>query len=310
MTGGPLLQVLRPIGVLLLLAAPAAAQAKNYQVRLKRAWVASVADRTSVAVTMEVRHAHKHPNSIDKSGDDGDLHFSGVSPGVGLPFVAEVVNAAGPSVQAAVSLVQAKEQSGDGLRLTGAWRFWFEHPATKQTQGGQNVFFPDHTNPDHSFEIHPASRLDQLDLGESFIPILGYTAYTADVAFGYFDKVEVTIKASQSGISIRSQKLKYNYVEFEIELTQAPKQVADGFIALAKVLNDSDEEVADGPRRMIFVGGTVAEQKIQGAAAGDRFRVLGIPRINLNAVLALAKKNGTAQFDAQLPYEMIVVGVK
>jgi hypothetical protein len=38
--------------------------------------------------------------------------------------------------------------------------------------------------------------------------------------------------------------------------------------------------------------------------------VLGIPRINLDGVLALVQKNGTQQFDAQLQYEMIIVGVK
>lgn len=39
-------------------------------------------------------------------------------------------------------------------------------------------------------------------------------------------------------------------------------------------------------------------------------RVLGIPRIDLNRVLSLVATNGTRQFDAQLPYEMIIVGVR
>jgi len=67
--------------------------------------------------------------------------------------------------------------------------------------------------------------------------------------------------------------------------------------------------VADGLRRMIFVQGTSAANAVRNAAAGDRLRVLGIPRISLNKVLTLVQNNGTRQFEAPLPYEMIIVGV-
>jgi len=284
------------------------AQAKKFEVRLKRAWVQKFADRTTVEAAMTVRHTHKHANSVKKGGDDGDIHFSGTSPDIGLPFVAEVVNAGLPAQQPAMQAIIAQDDGGQ-LAIAGAWRLWFEHPAKKQTQGGSNAFEPDHTNPDHSFEIHPASKVDQLNIGGSFIPIANYQAYDADTAFPYFDSDSVTIKASSSGISIRSKKLKYNYVEFEIELTHDPKAVQDGFIGLARVFNDQGDEAADGTRRMIFVGGTKAATAIQNASAGDRFRVLGVPRLNLKSVLALVNKNGTKQFDAQLPYEMIIVGV-
>jgi hypothetical protein len=288
--------------------APVFVNAQNYEVRLKRAWVSKFADRTSIDATMEVRHTHHSANAIKSGGDDGDMHFSGVSPDVGLPFVAEIVNAALSTQKAAESAIIAKEGTGK-VTLRGAWRLWFEHPSKTQTQGGTNPFSPDNTNPDHSFEIHPISHVNNFDVGQSFIPVKGYTAYTADVAFTFFDKCEVTVKASNSGISLRSKKLKYNYVEFEIELAGAPKTVSDGLIALATVLSDDGDPVTDGTRRMIFVGGTQAEQKVANAKAGDHLRVLGVPRVNLNAVLALVAKNGTAQFTAALPYEMIVVGV-
>jgi hypothetical protein len=258
---------------------------------------------------MDVRHTHTTANAVKKGGDDGDMHFSGVSNDVGLPFVAEIVNAGLPAQQTAVAAIIAKQKNGQPARIRGAWRFWFEHPAKKQTQGGNNPFSPDHTNPDHSFEIHPISHVDQQSVTASFIPIKGYTAYTADVAFDYFDKSQVVIKGSSSGVTIRSKKLVYNYVEFRIELAAAPKKVSDGYIALASVLNDAGDPAANGTRRMIFVDGTKAAQKISTAAAGDRFRVLGIPRINLNALMSLVKQNGTKQFSAQLPYEMIIVGI-
>jgi hypothetical protein len=294
-----------------IVALPPRATAQDYIVQLKKAWVNKFADRATIEATMKVRHAHKSANTIGADGDDGDMHFSGESADIGLPFVAEIVNAALPGEQAADAAMKAKEGSSTPLVVTGAWRLWFEHPSKSQTQGAQNPFLPNNTNPDHSFEIHPISRVDQNDVGKSFVPIKGYTAYTADVAFPYFDKCTLTVKASQSGISLRSKKLKYNYVGFHVELTHAPKKVSDGYIALAKVLSgDTDEEAANGERRMIFVDGTPAADKIKGASNGDRFRVLGVPRVNLNAILALVKKHGSAQFDAPLPYEMIIVAVE
>jgi len=303
----------RFLGSLLFLVAALASRlsGQDFEVRLKKAWATKFADRTSIQAKMVIHHAHKSPNPIKSGGDDGDMHFSGESPDVGLPFVAEIVNAALPGEQSAVSDVKASEGSTSNVIVTGAWRLWFEHPSTTQTQGAHNPFSPDNTNPDHSFEIHPVSQIEQDGVQASFVLIKNYTPYTADVAFPYFDKAKLTIKASSSGISLRSKKLKYNYVGFGIELTHKPKKVSDGYIVLAKVLSgDGDEEAANGERRMIFVDGTAAAAKIQTAAAGDRFDVLGIPRINLNGVLALVAKHGTAQFDAQLPYEMIIVGVK
>jgi len=303
----------RFLGSLLFLVAAFASRlsAQDFEVRLKKAWATKFADRTSIQAKMVIHHAHKSPNPIKSGGDDGDMHFSGESADVGLPFVAEIVNAALPGEQSAVSDVKASEGSTSNVIVTGAWRLWFEHPSTTQTQGAHNPFSPDNTNPDHSFEIHPVSQIEQDGVQASFVLIKNYTPYTADVAFPYFDKAKLTIKASSSGISLRSKKLKYNYVGFGIELTHKPKKVSDGYIVLAKVLSgDGDEEAANGERRMIFVDGTAAAAKIQTAAAGDRFDVLGIPRINLNGVLALVAKHGTAQFDAQLPYEMIIVGVK
>ena len=69
---------------------PVFVTAQNYEVRLKRAWASKFADRTSIDATMEVRHTHHSANKIESGGKDGDMHFSGVSPQVGLPFVAEI----------------------------------------------------------------------------------------------------------------------------------------------------------------------------------------------------------------------------
>ena len=303
--------LLRLVPFLLVIAwLPVQAQ-QTYTVVLKKAWAKKYANRAGIEADMTIRWSHKTPNTISDDGKDGDLHFSGESGDVGLPFVAEVVNARMAGQQAAVNTIKARADDGTPVTIAGAWRLWFEHPSKKQTQGANNAFHPDNTNPDHSFEIHPVNRVGSLQVGESFVMVPGYTAYTAETAFTFFDECRVEIKASQSGITIRSRKLKYNYVEFDIELTKKPTAVVDGFIVPARITaGQGDETVVEGARRMIFVGGTPAAQAIAGASAGDRFTVLGVPRINLRRVLELVDQHGTTQFESRLPYEMIIVGVR
>ena len=294
----------------------------KFEVQLKKAFVDKYKDRTLIKATMVVRHSHKQPNPVGQGSEDGDLHFSGESDDVGLPFVAEVVNAAAQTSAVAIIKQTAKhneDQPKDPtpMQVVGAWRLWFEHPSKSQVQMGNNPFFPDTTNPNHSFEIHPTSAVNQLDLRASFVPVRDltthpprdYKGYGAEVAFPYFDGLGVVIKGSNSAVAIRSQQLKYNYVDFYIELTQNPKKVQDGYIALAEVQDKQGEAQSDQPRRMIFVEGTPAAQSIGQASTGDRFHVLGIPRLNLNAVSYLVSQHGTQQFSAKLPYEMIIVGI-
>lgn len=300
--------------------------AATYEVQLKKAWVEAFKDRTTIEADMVVHHSHKNPNKISKSPEDGDLHFSGESDHVGLPFVAEIVNAATEkdAVKFVKTTAKANEDDPDNataIRITGAWRLWFEHPSKSQVQGADNAFHPDHTNPDHSFEIHPVSFVgsdaQSFDILNSIVPVQDFTtnkfmeAYDAQTAFPYFEGVTISLKASSSAIAIRCQKLRYNYVEFDVELTKKPKKVSDGYIALGRVMSDNAEEDADlpGQLRLIFVAGTVGANTMKTAKAGDSFRLLGIPRLNLNAISFLVGQHGTAQFDAKLPYEMIIVGI-
>lgn len=295
---------------LLLLGVGSTVAAQGFEVRLKTAWAKAYADRATISAAMQIHHSHKRPNKIAAGGNDGDIHFSGESDDIGLPFVAEIVNAAMPGQRQAVQLVRATEGEAQPLAITGAWRLWFEHPAATQTQGANNPFDPDNTNPSHSFEIHPVSMVGTLDVRASFVPIPKYQAYPADVAFPYFESCVATIKASNSGLSIRSKKLKYNYVSFDIELAHKPRKVSDGYVALASIVGDGDEKIIEDERRMVFVAGTPAAEAIKDAVAGDRFTVLGIPRVSLARVLQLVKKRPKQQIHTALPYEMIIVGVK
>ena len=288
---------------LLSIAPPARAQ---NQVILKRSWVSHYQNRATMNIRMKVRHTHKTPNS---PSEDGDLHFSGESQQVGLPFVAEVVNARMSGQATALTAIKAKAGGADSLRVAGAWRLWFEHPSKLQTQGGTNAFDPDDTSPHHSFEIHPATSIDGKSITGSFVPIGGYSPKESEAAFEYFDKATVEILGEASAITISSKRLVNNYVKFTMEVAAAPKAIPDGLIVVASVMK-GDQHLTTGNRRMIFIAGTPAAQQIAGASQGDRFTVTGIPRVNLNAVLDLVKKKGNGvQFPAALPYEMIIVAV-
>src|SRR4051812_7585760 len=110
-------------------AAPSIAEAQSHEVRLKLAWVRQYANRATIEATMDVHHAHKKPNVIDADGDDGDMHFSGTASEVGLPFVAEIVNAGMSGQQPADQTLQQDVTTPQPLQVRGAWRLWFEHPA-------------------------------------------------------------------------------------------------------------------------------------------------------------------------------------
>src|SRR5436190_5462151 len=99
---------------------------------LKRAWVEKFKDRATIDATFFIDHAHKHPNAPK---EDGDIHVSGRAPKeIGLPMVAEMMNAAGSIEKATVDLIHANEGKPTSAPITGAWRLWFEHPAAMQKQ--------------------------------------------------------------------------------------------------------------------------------------------------------------------------------
>src|SRR4051794_30295516 len=75
---------------------------------LKRAWIEQFKDRATIDVHFPVDHAHKHPNDPES---DADMHGAGRAPTeVGLPMVAEMVNAFGATSatgKAAITAIHA-----------------------------------------------------------------------------------------------------------------------------------------------------------------------------------------------------------
>ncbi len=280
---------------------------------LKRAWVKKYKDRATIDADYLVDKAHKKAND---AASDGDMHFAGRSKKqIGLPVVAEMVNAGQPGQKAAFDSIHANEGTGATVAITGVWRLWFEHPADSQIQFAD---FPEavNTNPDHSFEIHPVTRFAGLNVEKSFDFIPGFTGHEPAKAFAAYNKLSVTVRASATAITLQSPKSGFNYTHFRMRLMGKPKKLDDGGMMVYCDVEDDAGPETDGEDplargiRMIFAPGTPAAAALSGKGAGDQFAAIGIPRVNLNALYTAIEKAGTTQFSGLLPYEMIVVAVK
>ena len=302
--------------VIVLVATPLSVRA-DITVSLTKGFVQKNKDRATISTTFNVDHFHKKPNKIGSGSEDGDIHIAGRDSVVFLPMVAEILNGKreNDTFKFLMGLTEGQEVS-----LTGVWRLWFEHPGSEdQIQKKNSVPIPENTNPDHIFEFHPITKFGNFDCRDSFLPVADgpkeFRGYSADKAFADYEKRPGTITKTTNGIMITSNQAKYNYVEFEMRLTGKPKEVADGYIVLANVFNagaaDEDDPLTEQPRRMIFVKGSPPGDKIATMSKGDSLHVLGVPRVNLNEVFAIA--NGMSGHDEYafggLPYEIIIVAL-
>jgi len=295
-------RVLRCSAALLLLAYGAQAET----LVLSASFVNQVKNKASISVSLEVDAHLNTPHSISNGGNDGDIHMAGRADEVGLPLVAEIVNAR--KEPPAVALLKTTAP-GKTLPVKGVWRIWFEHLGTEDQIQGNAVDVPANSNPAHLFEIHPITQFGNDPVLDSFAEIPGYTAYPAHVAFPFYEKDRATISAGNGAVTITSGEGKYNYAEFVIELAGAVQADGDdGLFVLANVFDTSDAEAAvtSEVRRMVFVKGTEPAKQVLTLSKGDRMHVLGIPRVNLSEVAAMATEEPTA---TNLPYEMIIVAI-
>jgi hypothetical protein len=284
-------------------------------VALTKGFVKKYKDKATIPTTFNIDRHHKHANPIGSGSDDGDIHIAGRDTVVRLPMVAEIINGA-KEPDALDFMLQAA--AGTAIPLTGVWRFWFEHPGNEDQIQGEDVPTPANTNPDHVFEFHPVTQFDTFDCLDSFIPIedeeAEFIGYEAAKAFGSYEKRPATITKSGTAIMITSNKAGYNYAHFQIRLAGKPKDVGDGYMVLANIYDSdaksSDDPVVEDSRRMVFVKGTNPGNLVKDKKKGDKLKVLGIPRVNLNQVFAIASGLDTdEEYSEGLPYEMIIVAI-
>lgn len=272
---------------------------------LKNSFIEKYKNSTSISADCVVDHSKGKPNA---AAADGDMHAAVRCREIGLPLVAEIMNARDHTD--AIDLSKVHESSGERITIQGAWRIWNEHGGDQVFKQGAAVPKAESTNPDHVFEIHPITDFGALDIRASFKPISGFKAKDAEDAFNRYENTRSKIILGRSTTTIVSPGLGYNYVEFQMELNEKPYPVQDGSFAYARV-RDWGGHLLLRKKRMVFVKDTPPETAVRSAGAGDCFRVLGIPRLDL-ALVSWRARTGKSNPDVlnwNLPYEIIVVGV-
>ncbi len=282
----------------------------NIQIQLKKSFVKDFKSRVTIdADDFIIDKAHKAPNPASK---DGDMHVAGRADSIGLPIVAEIMNA--KDQKEAVKKVHAHEGKNEKIKISGVWRLWCEHAGTSRQIQGADLSPFDTTNPDHVFEIHPIMKIDGVDVTSSFKPIKGFEPKDAHDAFVHYENVRCKIQTKDDTITLITTMAGYNYVEFVLELNEDPVKLEDGFAAQSKV-RDLEGELLVRNRRMLFAKGTAPADKVAPLKKGKRMHVLGIPRIDLALVNYRVehandqkwKDMGEDPLKWNLPYEIVVV---
>ena len=287
--------------------------AKQRVIRLRNAFISAIKNRATITdLPFTVDHVKKSINKIASGGDDGDLHVSGrPGPFVAMPMVAEVVNA---KLEESDVVQKLKDLGGttQQVRISGVWRLWFEHPPKDVLVQGGSVPKPVHTNPDHVFELHPITGIADRDADESFVPIKGYTAYTAKRAFGVYERLQFRVKRGSTFTTISSTQAGFNYTEFDAKLAGAPLHKNDATFVLADILDASGTSVVAKPIRLVIADTTKAFQAFSAKTPkkGTQLKVTGIPRVNLDKLMDEAVKSPGETVAVKGAYEIIVVGIR
>jgi hypothetical protein len=271
-------------------------------ITLQNSFIKQYANRATMTANCVIDHAHAKPNPPIK---DGDLHIAVRSKDIGLPAVAEIMNAA--SEPAALTLVKTNDANDQPVQIRGAWRLWCEHPSKTPQVQGRPVPSAKNTNPDHVFEIHPISSIGNIAVLASFKPIVGYKPYPAEKAFTRYETLSCKITPGATTTTIETPKAVYNYAEFVIRPTESRESLPDGTRIQADVLDNNGKIVVRRP--MVFVKGSPPEQAVRNLAKNTTMHVTGIPRISLKNVLwrsQMAKQGKREYLTATLPYEMII----
>jgi hypothetical protein len=304
---------------ILLLALAAAPANADVEVRLKKTFIEKHKNRVTATTRLTIDAAKK----VNSAKADGDMHIAGRPDGdIGLMTVAEIQNAR--DVPDAVAFVRQKAGTDSPVRMSGVWRIWFEHAGNDPQVQGKALKKSKSTNPDHVFELHPVTRIDDIDLLPTLRPIPGYDkpANTSQ-RIQQVETMKGTLRVAKNTVTIRGPGSKPNYIQFWMKLLPGPNgfqradgtwtQPADGKFVFAKIYDLEEEpELLVHKRRIAFVKDSEPFRKLENLQPNHCLNVLGITRLNLELVSWRAK-NAKKQPDVltwSLPYEIVAVGVE
>jgi hypothetical protein len=280
--------------------------AKEIEIEINKSFLEKYKDRVGITATFTVDKAMQNPTGRSL---DGDLHFAGRAPEIALPAIAEIANAA--SEKKVTDLVHGAEGKGKPLKVSGVWRIWPEHPGSAPEEQGKPLPAMESKNPDHVFEIHPVTRINDLEILETFWPVEGFMPGDAHSTFEIYEKAECTLKIGPGTVSIITRKGLYNDVEFLMEIADNRQIEAPGgrfVIASARDLNGA---LLVERLRMVFAKGTPPERAVKLLKRGARLHVYGLPRVDFAEVSRRVRSSQTnpALLVKPLPYEIIILGV-
>jgi hypothetical protein len=310
------------IALLFVFAAGSVGEGRGSTLVLKLSWAKKFRDLLSIdaKATITALNASK--------GEDGDTHGGSRRNGVGLPMVAEILNGhAAAQKEARDALKPGTQPEKD---VYGAWRLWFEHPphngvqcqsfgktvpaiCSNQSLGGAE------SNPEHSFEIHPVFAVNGISVGRSSLKLTpdNQSVKKTEVAMAHYtgqNKV-LTVVRSNTALTMTSITVSHNYARLRIRVTKAKTDTkrardgtVDGGFVIADVLASEDEaQVLRAGLRMFYLRDSGPGDALDPAVPGNEFIILGMPRINLDAVLKATETQSTVTMP--LPFEFVVVAL-
>ena len=299
------------VGLVALLASVSVVRAEEI-LELSRDFVESYKNRLTIEGEIVVDASHAQPNAPT---EDGDLHAAVRSSVIGLSTVAEIQNA--KESQQAVDLIKGAVGDPHGISFVGVWRIWPEHGGDRQhiqVDGlGEKWNGPGPTNPPHVFEVHPLTKVQNIDLLGNLHLIDGYAYKRPDDAFQRYESSHFEIEPlANDRIRLHMRMVGYNYVEFLMRLTKRFHSDPDGEFVAAGIY-DLDGELLVRDLRVGFVKGSAADTKQQSLQPGQCLHMIGIPRVDLALVSWRLNHSNDERYPNvlkwSLPYEVIGVGV-
>lgn len=279
---------------------------RDIEIEIRKQFIEKYKDRVSISADLTIDKAMKKPNP---GLFDGDFHFSGRAPEIGLPVVAEIAN--GASAPAATDLAHRFEAAGRPVRISGVWRIWAEHAKRAKEEQGKPLEPESSENPGHVFEIHPVTKIGAIRLQDTFRTIDGFTPGGARHTFGIYENVGCRITDKPRSVSLVTRKGIDNNVEFLMEIVETRQVEVEGGRFVIAAARDLQGDLLVGRLRMVFADDTPPETAVRHLKRGDRLRVYGLPRIDLAEIWRRVKvsRRDPSVLTKPLPYEIIIQGV-
>jgi hypothetical protein len=125
----------------------------------------------------------------------------------------------------------------------------------------------------------------------------------------------LTVVRSNTALTMTSITVSHNYARLRIRVTKAKTDTkrardgtVDGGFVIADVLASEDEaQVLRAGLRMFYLRDSGPGDALDPAVPGNEFIILGMPRINLDAVLKATETQSTVTMP--LPFEFVVVAL-